>query len=141
MDSDTDASMKWILDSRQEKPKQKGQGELDGDQNKRVENSTSYSNSNEGGSVIVDKINKTLSALLKAWKSWLTSKTPIPPKLLEYPDPLQEKIDLVRHQQLIRDTQTTLEGPLPYHVKQTRPTNPILTPILEAPESEVEEGS
>ena len=40
----------------------------------------------------------------------------IPPKLKEYPSPIQEKVNLVKHQALIRDTQTMLEGPPPYLV-------------------------
>ena len=63
------------------------------------------------------------------------SKTPFPPKLLEYPRPLQEKIDLVKHQQLIRG-QTTFEGPLPYLAKQPSVTKPYLEPIQEATKME-----
>ena len=56
-----------------------------------------------------------LEMLMKQWESQLKSDTPFPPKFLKYLDPLQEKHDPIRNQQLIRDTQTTFEGP-PVHI-------------------------
>ena len=62
--------------------------------------------------------------------------TPFPPKLLEYPDPLQEKIDLIRNQQLIRDTQTTFEGPPAHILRSPKWTRPELETIQEVPDTE-----
>ena len=81
-----------------------------------VEKSSSSRETNLGGSVLVDKINETLESILKAYEKCLTADTVIPPKLKEYPSPIQEKVNLVKHQALIRDTQTMLEGPPPYSV-------------------------
>ena len=58
---------------------------------------TSTSTSSEG-SVLVDKKNKTLDSLLKAYKARLQDTTDIPPRLMEYPNPIQEKVNLVKHQ-------------------------------------------
>ena len=74
--------------------------------------------------------------LLKQWESRLKSDTPFPPKLLEYPDPLQEKIDLIRNQQLIRDTQTTFEGPPAHILRSPKWTRPELETIQEVPDTE-----
>ena len=138
-ESDSDQGMKRVLDSRQNKGKQK-QNPKETLGAKEAEKPASETKSNEGGSVIVDKVNETLDALLKAWNSRVTSETPIPPKLTEYPDPLQEKIDLVRHQQLIRDTQTTFEGPQPYQPRKMSVTQPVLETIDEVSETELNES-
>lgn len=79
------------------------------------------------GSVIEDKVNETLESFLKAFEARVTKETPLPPKLQEYPNPIQEKINLVRNQALICDTQTMFEGPPPYHT----PPIVILKPTLE----------
>ena len=71
--------------------------QIEKQENAPAEKPASETKGNEGGYVIVDKVNETLEALLKSWESQLTSETPLPPKLLEYSDPLQEKIDLVKH--------------------------------------------
>ena len=92
--------------------------------------------SNEGGLIIVDKVNETLEMLLKQWEARLKSDTPFPPKLQEYPDPLQEKIDLIRNQQLIRDTQTTFEGPLAHIIRPPWMTKPELETIQEVADTE-----
>ena len=39
---------------------------------------------------------------------------------MEYPNPIQEKVNLVKHQAWIRDEQTLLEGPPPYDLKHPR---------------------
>ncbi len=56
-------------------------------------------------------MNEPLQAALDAHNSRITPLTEIPKKLQEYPNPREEKVKLVVHQQLIRDTQTMLEGP------------------------------
>ena len=66
--------------------------------------------------MLVDKINETLESILKAYEKCLIADTVIPPKLKEYPSPIQEKVNLVKHHALIRDTQTMLEGPPSYSV-------------------------
>ena len=87
------------------------------------EKSSSSRETDSGGLVLVDKINETLESILKAYEKRLMADTTIPPKLKEYPSPIQEKVNLVKHHALIRDTQTMLEGPpscsvgkLPMHV-------------------------
>ncbi len=70
-----------------------------------------------GGSMIVDKVNEPLQAALDAHDSRITPLTVIPKKLQEYPNPREEKVRLAVHQQLIRDTQTMLEG-LPQAIKR-----------------------
>ena len=77
--------------------------------------------------------------LLKQWESRLKSDTPFPPKLLEYLDPLQEKIDLTRNQQLIPDTQTTFEGPPVHILRIQKMTQPELETIQEV--ADTEEGA
>ena len=69
----------------------------------------------EGGSVVIDKVHviEHLQAALDAYNSRITSLTEIPKKLQQYPNPREEKVRLALHQQLIRDTQTMLEGPPP----------------------------
>ena len=61
--------------------------------------------------MIVDRIHEPLQAALDAYNSRITPLTEIPKKLQEYPNPREEKVRLAVHQQLIRDTQTELEGP------------------------------
>ena len=80
-----------------------------------------------GGSVLVDKVNETLDSLLKAYEARIRADTVIPPKLKEYPDPIQEKVNLVKHQALIRDTQTTFEGPPPYTSRNSTLPIPLET--------------
>ena len=87
------------------------------------EKSSSSKESDLGDFVLVDKINETLESILKAYEKRPMVNTAIPPKLKEYPSPIQEKVNLVKHHALIRDTQTILEGPpsylagkLPMHV-------------------------
>lgn len=135
-DSDSDLSMKNLLKSRKDETKPpKVTTKL-----QEIEIATTKekepSNSNEGGSVIVDKVNETAEKMLRAWESRITSDTPFLPKLLEYPDPLQEKIDLVRNHQLIQDTQTMFEGPHPHINRQHENIPPSLEPIQEVIESE-----
>ena len=85
------------------------------------------SRSSFGGSVLVDKVNETLDNLLKAYEARVRADTIIPPKLKEYPDPIQEKVNLVKHQALIRDTQTTLDGSPPYVSRNTTLPIPLET--------------
>lgn len=80
-----------------------------------LEEQDSKLETNSRGSAIVDKVNKMLDALLKAFGSRITLKIPSPAKLQEYPYPLQEKINLVQNQVLIHETQTLLEGPPSRH--------------------------
>ena len=86
--------------------------------------------------MIVDKVNESLEMLLKQWDARLKSDTPFPPKLQEYPDPLREKIDLIRNQQLIRDTQTTFEGPPAHIIRTPWMTKPELETIQEVADTE-----
>ena len=90
-----------------------------------------------GGLVLVDKINETLESILKAYEKCLTANTIIPPKLKEYPSPIQEKVNLVKHHALIRDTQTMLEGPPPYSVGKL----PLHVPDLEVIHEDSKNGT
>ena len=130
--------MKRILDSKIDKAKQesKKQKQKEKQQNTPGEKPASETRSNEGGSVIVDKVNESLEMLLKQWDARLKSDTPFPPKLQEYPDPLREKIDLIRNQQLIRDTQTTFEGPPAHIIRSPWMTKPELETIQEVADTE-----
>lgn len=77
--------------------------------------------SSEGGSVIIDRVHEPLQAALDAYSSCITPLTEIPKKLQEYPNPQEEKVRLVVHQQLIQETQTMLEGPLLRCEKEKHP--------------------
>ena len=83
------------------------------------------------------KINETLESILKAYEKRLTADTVIPPKLKEYPSPIQEKVNLVKHHALIRDTQTMLEGPPSYSVGKL----PMHVPDLEVIHEDSKNGS
>ena len=102
-----------------------------------VDKSSSSRETNSGGLVLVDKINETLESILKAYEKRLTVDTVIPPKLKEYPSPIQEKVNLVKHQALIRDTQTMLEGPPPYSAGRL----PMHVPNLEVIQEDSEHGT
>ena len=100
----------------------------------------SSSETDSGGSVLVEKVNEPLEAALKAVGSRITSFTELPKKLQEYPNPRAEKVGLAVHQQMIRDTQTMLEGPSPAYRKRSTLVKPRLDTIVEATSS-VEKGS
>ena len=104
----------------------------------KVELSSTSRDTDSGGSVLVDKVNETLESILKAYEKRLTTDTTIPPKLKEYPNPIQEKVNLVRNHALIRDTQTMWEGPLPYSTDRRSMHVPNLEAIQEISENEKE---
>ena len=110
------------------------------EKNEKVELSSTSKDTDSGGSVLVDKVNETLESILKAYKKRLTADTTIPPKLKEYPNPIQEKVNLVRNHALIRDTQTMWEGPLPYSTDRRPMHVPNLEAIQEMSENEKEMG-
>ena len=101
------------------------------------EKSSSSRETDSGGSVLVDKINETLESILKAYEKCLMADTAIPPKLKEYPSPIQEKVNLVKHHALIRDTQTMLEGPPSYSVGKL----PMHVPDLEVIHEDSKNGT
>ena len=59
----------------------------------------------------MNKVNETLRAALDAYGQCITPLTEIPKKLQEYPNPCEKKIQLAVHQEMVRDAQTTFEGP------------------------------
>ena len=63
-----------------------------------------------GGSILVEKVNEHLDAIRMAHESCLAAQMEIPKKLQEYPNPLEEKVNLAVHMQMIRETQAILEG-------------------------------
>ena len=63
------------------------------------------------GLIIVDKVHEPLHATLEVYNEQITPLMEIPKKLLVYPNPKEEKVRLVIHQELIQDTQMMLEGP------------------------------
>ena len=63
--------------------------------------------------MIVDKIYVPLQATIQAYNDRISELTEIPKKLQEYPNTRAEKVALATNSQLIRDTQTMLEGPPP----------------------------
>ena len=92
-------------------PKDLGKQQARDENAEQVDQTLTSKDTNSGGSVLVDKVNETLETILKAYEKRLTTDTTIPPKLKEYPSPIQEKVNLVQNHALIRDTQTMLEGP------------------------------
>ena len=64
----------------------------------------------EGGFVLVERVNEHLDAIRMAHENCYAAQVEIPKKLQEYPNPREEKVNLVVHQQIIRDTQAILEG-------------------------------
>ena len=68
------------------------------------------SKTSSGGSVLMEKVNENLEALLKAFDARIKPDTVLPKELKEYPNPMEEKRRLADHSQLIRDTQTQWEG-------------------------------
>lgn len=101
---------------------------------------TSSSETDSGGSVLVEKVNEPLDAALKAVECRITPFTELPKKLQEYPNSRAEKIGLAVHQQLIRETQAMLEGPPPAYKRQPASIKPRLDTIVEAT-SNAEKGS
>ena len=97
--------------------------------------------SSSGELVIVDKVHEPLQEALDAYNSRVTPLTEIPRKLQEYPNPREEKVKLVVHQQLIGDTQTMLEGPTLAITRGHVSKRPNLETILEVASSEEREGS
>ena len=93
---------------------------------------------NSRGSIIEDKVNETLDVFLKAFEIGVKPGTVVPPKLKEYPSPLQEKVNLIKNHQLIRDAHTIIEGKLVPHIREMS-FSPLLKTILEMNESLIEE--
>ena len=89
------------------------------------------SKTSSGGSVLMEKVNENLEALLKAFDARITSNTVLPPKLQEYPYPIQEKQRLAEHMKLIKEMQTKWEAP-PKEVDRI----PRLSPTLETIDEE-----
>ena len=87
------------------------------------------SETSSGGSVLVEKVNESLEAIKRAYESHITVLTEIPPKLQEYPNPREEKVNLVVHQQKIRETQALLKGPPKPIERGPRPFKTTLEPI------------
>lgn len=100
------------------------------------------SSESSGGSVIVDKVNETLRAALEAYNERIPPLTELPKKLQEYPNPRgEEKICLAVHQEMVRDTQTTFEGPPPAIRKGPVSLRPSLETIPKVASSQECEGS
>ena len=92
-----------------------------------------------GGSVIVDKIYEPLQVAIQAYNDQISELTEISKKLQEYPNARAEKVALATNSQLIRDTQTMLEGPPPAIVRGPVSQHPSLETIPEAtPSVEIE---
>ena len=90
------------------------------------------SEASSGGSILVEKVNESLEAIKKAYESRITAlMTEIPLKLQEYPNLREEKVNLVVHQQKIRETQALLEGPPKPIERGPRPFKSTLEPISE----------
>lgn len=62
------------------------------------------------GFVLDYKVNETLHNLLKAFEAYLKMDTKIPPKLKDYPNSIQKKVNLAKHHALIHDTSAMFEG-------------------------------
>ena len=81
-----------------------------------------------GGSMLMEKVNENLEALLKAFDARIMSNTILPPKLQKYPNPIQEKHRLAEHMKLIKEMQTKWEAP-PKEVDHIPRLSPTLEPI------------
>ena len=93
------------------------------------------SETSSGGSVLVEKVNESLEAIKRAYESRITALNEISPKLKEYPNPREEKVNLAVHQQKIRETQALLEGPPKPIERGPRPFKTTLEPISEVSSS------
>lgn len=89
------------------------------------------SETSSGGLVLVEKVNESLEAIKRDYESRVTALTEIPPKLREYPNPREEKVNLAVHQQRIRETQALLECPPKPIERGPRPFKATLEPISE----------
>lgn len=87
--------------------------------------------------MLVEKVNKNLEAILKAFDARITPKIVLPKNLQgaqclfqECPNPIKEKHRLAKHMKVIKDTKTMWEGP-PKRIDQSPKWTPILEPINE----------
>ena len=102
---------------------------------KQDENKDKDSKVSEGGSVLVERVNEHLDAIRMAHENCYAAQVEIPKKLQEYPNPREEKVNLVVHQQIIRDTQAILEGQPKPILRGLVPHKPTLETIPEASSS------
>ena len=94
----------------------------------------------DGGSVLVERVNERLDAIRMSYKNSYAAEVEIPKKLQEYPNPREEKMNLVVHQQIIRETQTMLEGRPKPILRGPGPLKPTLETIPKSG-SNTERGS
>ena len=93
--------------------------------------STSSSSSHKDNFVLIDKKYEPIEAAIQAFESRLSALVDLPDKLKQHPNAREEKIMLAVNQQLICDTQTMIEGPLPTLPKGPINLKPNLKTILE----------
>ena len=93
------------------------------------------SGTSSGGSVIVDKVYEPLQAALDAYNSRIAALVELPKKLQEYPNPGEEKVRLVVYQQIIKDSQTLMDGPPPAITRGPISRKPNLETIPEGTSS------
>ena len=89
-----------------------------------------------GGLVLVEKVNELLNAMLQAWESKLKLD-----KLKEYSNSLAKKQNLNVNQHLIRDTQSTLEGPLARRLLKPKAPRKPNVEAIQVVSSSMERGS
>ena len=65
----------------------------------------------------MDEKYEPIEAALRAYASRLAAQEGLPDKLKLYPNPREEKLRLDEGRQLIKDTQTMIEGPMPRVLK------------------------
>lgn len=106
-------------------PKPKDQGK----EKDQVANSSS--SSHKGGSVLTDKINEPIEAALRAYGDRLAAQEGLLDKLKLYPNYREEKAQMMAGRNLIAETQTMMEGPLPILPKGPIKLSPKLETILE----------
>lgn len=101
-------------------------------QSKEKEGPTTISETSSGGSLIVNKVYEPLQAAYDAYNSRIAAFTKLPKKIQEYPNPREEKVNLAVHQQVIRDSQTLMDGLPPAITRGPVSLKPDLQMIPEA---------
>lgn len=77
----------------------------------RKEKQDELSKTSSGGSILMEKVNENLEALLKDFEGHIKLDTSLPNNLQEYPNPIQEKECLDENLRLIQETQTAVKMP------------------------------
>lgn len=89
----------------------------------------------------MDKINEPIDAALRAYGDRLAAQEGLPEKLTLYLNPREEKTKMMAGRNLIAETQTIMEGPLPFPPRGPIKLSPQLETILEVSSQKQKEQS